>query len=238
MDEVKVMSEKEAYQALSSNSRLGILKLLYKKPLSVEEIAKSLGLQPITVRHHLQSLEENRFIESQEERGGSVGRPKVYYKIVKTPAIISFPRRHYLTLSNYLINTLRQAVGAKNAKKLLERVGKAMGEEAIKELPSEKKVEKWSPKEYQEFFIKKYLEETGAEPEIIEATDKKVVYRLHNCLFFELAIKMPEVMCDILHESFYEGVANAMGKDMKVSRVTCMGKGDAYCEHVCEWSNK
>jgi len=126
-DEVKVMSEREAYQALSSKSRLDILKLLYKKPLSVEEIAESLGLQPITVRHHLQSLEEAGFIEAHEERGGSVGRPRVYYKMVKTPEIVSFPRRHYLTLSNFLINTLRFTVGAKNANKLLKRVGKDIG---------------------------------------------------------------------------------------------------------------
>jgi len=232
------MSEREAYQALSSKSRLEILKILYKKPLSVEEIAESLDLQPITVRHHLQSLQETGFIEAYEERGGSVGRPKVYYKIVKTPEIVSFPRRHYLTLSNFLINTLRFTIGAKNAEKLLKRAGREMGEDAIKKLTSEYKVEKWSPKEYQEFFIKKYLEETGAEPEIIDATNKKVVYRLHNCLFLELAIKMPEVMCDILHESFHEGVTKVMGKNMKVSRVTCMGKGDAYCEHVCEWLNK
>jgi len=115
---------------------------------------------------------------------------------------------------------------------------KILGEDAIKKIASEYKVENWSPKEYQEFFIKKYLEEAGVEPEIIEATGKKVVYRLHNCLFLELAIKMPEVMCDILHESFHEGVTKVMGRDMKVSRVTCMGKGDAYCEHICEWSNK
>lgn len=229
------MSEREAYQALSSRSRLEILKLLYKKPLSVEEIAESLKLQPITVRHHLQSLEENGFIEAHEERSGYVGRPKVYYKIVKTPEIVSFPRRHYLTLSNFLITTLRHTIGGHTTEKLLKRVGREMGEDTIKKLASENEIEKWSPKEYQEIFIKKYLEEAGAEPEIIEATDKKIVYRLHNCLFLELAIKMPEMMCDILHESFHEGVVNAMGKDMKVSRVTCMGKGDAYCEHVCQW---
>jgi len=232
---VEALSKREAYQALSSKSRLEILKLLYKKSLSVEEIAGSLRLQPITVRHHLQSLDDAGFIEAREERSGSVGRPRVYYKIVKTPEIISFPRRHYLTLSNFLINTSRFTVGAKNANKLLKRVGKDMGEDAIKKIASEYKVENWSSKEYQEFFIEKYLEEAGAEPEIIEATAKKVVYRLHNCLFLELAIKMPEVMCDILHESFHEGVAKVMGKDIKVSRVTCMGKGDAYCEHVCEW---
>ncbi len=74
------MSEKKAYEALSSSSRLRILKLLHKKPLNVEEIAESVKLQPITVRHHLQLLVDAGFVESHEQRTGTVGRPKVYYE--------------------------------------------------------------------------------------------------------------------------------------------------------------
>ena len=61
------MREADAYRALSSKSRLEILRLLYRKSQSVEEIAKSLKLQPITLRHHLQSLEEAGFIEKMNK---------------------------------------------------------------------------------------------------------------------------------------------------------------------------
>ncbi|MFQ6068130.1 MAG: ArsR family transcriptional regulator [Candidatus Bathyarchaeia archaeon] len=99
------MSETEAYaRALSSTSRVEILKLLYKKSFSVEEIAKELGLKPITIRHHLQYLSEAGLIEAFEKREGSVGRPKVYYKVTKTPQTFSFPKRYYLRLSRFLIN--------------------------------------------------------------------------------------------------------------------------------------
>ncbi|NIW50753.1 MAG: ArsR family transcriptional regulator, partial [Candidatus Korarchaeota archaeon] len=160
-------------------------------PLSVEEIAKSLNLQPITIRHHLQSLEEAGFIEKNEQRSGVVGRPKIYYKIAEKPKIVSFPRRRYLTLSNFLINTLKFTLGTKRAQKLLWKVGIEMSENIIKKLELEHNIKEWSPKEYEEFFIKQYLKESGAEPEIIEAGDKKIVYRLHKCLFFEMALKMP-----------------------------------------------
>jgi predicted hydrocarbon binding protein len=73
----------------------------------------------------------------------------------------------------------------------------------------------------------------GAEPEVVEINNKKLVYRLHNCLFFELSVKMPEIMCDILHESFHEGLVKAMGNGMKISRSSCLSKGDPYCEHSC-----
>jgi len=230
--------EAEAYRALSSKSRLDILKLLYRKPMSVEEIAENLRLQPITIRHHIQSLVEAGFIEAFEERAGSVGRPKIYYKIVKEPPLVSFPKRRYLMLSSFLINTLQFLLGANRSKKILMKAGFDMGENTARRLESEHEVREWSLKAYEQFFVRGYLEDVGAEPEIVEFSDKKILYRLHNCLFFELSVKMPEIMCDVLHESFHEGLVKAIGKEMKINRHTCMAKGDSYCEHSCEWISK
>jgi len=227
--------EAEAYRALSSKSRLEILKYLYRKPMSVEEISEKLGLQPITIRHHLQSLVEAGFIEAFEERAGSVGRPKIYYKMVKEPPLVGYPKRRYLVLSNAVINTLRFMLGETQAKKILRKAGFEMGEHTIKRLESENEIRDWSLRAYEQFFVKNYLEDMGAEPEIVDASDKKIVYRLHNCLFFEIAIKMPEIMCDTLHDSFHEGLVKAMGKNVTINRLTCMSKGDPYCEHSCEW---
>jgi predicted ArsR family transcriptional regulator len=227
--------EAEAYRALSSKSRLEILKMLYKKPMSVEDMAEKLSLQPITIRHHLQSLEESGFIEAFEERAGSVGRPKIFYKIVKEPPLVSFPKRRYMTLTNFLINTLQLVLGTDKAKRILRKTGIEMGENTIKRLESENAVREWTPRLFEQLFVGNYLKDSGAEPEVIESGDKKIVYRLYNCLFFELAVKMPEVMCDVLHESFHDGVAKALGKPVKINRLTCMASGDAYCEHSCEW---
>jgi len=231
------LNEKKAYEALSSASRLEILKLLYKKPLSVDEIAELVNLQPITVRHHLRSLEDAGFVESYEEKKGAVGRPKVYYQIAKEPTIVGYPKRRYLTLSNFMIKTLQLLIGSKRASKLLSRVGRNMGESVIKEIESKHDITEWSSEAFREFFINGYLEEAGAEPEIIKADKNQVVFRVHNCLFLELAIKMPEMMCEVLHDSFHEGVSKAIGKQIKITRLTCMAKGDPYCEHMCEWKN-
>lgn len=229
------MIEAEAYRALSSKSRLDILKLLYRKPMSVEEIAEKLGLQPITIRHHLQSLVEAGFIEAVEERAGSVGRPKIFYKVVREPTMIGYPKRRYLMLSNFLVSTLRYMVGETQAKKILRKAGLEMGENTAKRLESEHEIKNWTLKTYEQYFLKDYLEKMGAEPEIVEVTDRKIVYRLHNCLFFEMAVKMPEIMCDTIHESFHEGLLKTMGKGVTINRLSCMSKGDPYCEHSCEW---
>lgn len=229
------MSEKKAYEALSSVSRLEILKLLHRKPLGVDEIAVLVNLQPITVRHHLQSLEDAGLIDSYEEKKGTVGRPRVYYRIAKKPIRVGYPKRRYLTLSSFIIKSLQSSIGIKKANNLLESVGKSMGESVIKEVESKYAVKEWSPEAFKEFFIQEYLEENGAEPEIVEFDKNRVVFRDHNCLFFELADKMPEVMCDVLHEGFHKGISSSMGGKVKITRVTCMGHGDEHCEHSCEW---
>lgn len=229
------MSERKAYEALSSESRLGILKLLHKKPSCVEEIAKQVGLQPVTVRQHLLSLVEAGFIESYTDKKMTAGRPKVYYKIAKEPTIVGYPKRHYLTLSNFTIRTLQSLIGAKRTSGVLKRVGKNMGENAIRKIALKYEVEKWSLEAVKEFFIQKYLEEAGAEPEIVKADKNQIVYRMHNCLFLELAVKMPEMMCDVLHEAFHEGVTSVMDGKAKIIRMTCKGQGDSYCEHRFVW---
>lgn len=229
------VKETLVYRTLSSPSRTQILRLLYRKPLGVEEIAEKLKLQPITVRHHLQFLIEAGLVEAYEDRSGSIGRPKTYYKIVKTVPLISFPKRQYLFLTNFLIDGLRFTLGETKAKKILHEVGLKMGEKTARQLESEYVITEWLPKAYQKFFVEGYLEEMGAEPEIVEVSNKKVVYRLHNCIFFEMSLKIPEIMCDVLHASFYEGFIKGVGGKIRIERLTCMAKGDAYCEHACEW---
>jgi len=227
------LMETEAYQALSSKTRQDILRLLYRKRMNVEEIAQKLKLQPITIRHHLQSLVQAGFIEPTEQRASSVGRPKIFYKMVREPPLLNYPKRGYLFLSNYLINTLRSTLPKSKANEVLKKAGFEMGEATARRLESEHEVKDWAIKAYEQFFVRNYLEQMGAEPEVIEANNKKLVYRLHNCLFFELSVKMPEIMCDILHESFHEGLVKAMGNRMKISRSSCLSEGDPYCEHSC-----
>ncbi len=232
---MNVLSDRKAYEALSSESRLEILKLLHKKPMSVEEIAKLADLQPVTVRQHLRSLEDTGFVEGSREKGGTVGRPKIYYQIAKEPTIVGYPKRSYQTLSNFMIKTLRSLIGARRSSKLLRRVGKRMGKNEMRKIEYKYDIKEWPEEVFRDYFISGYLEEAGAEPEIVHFEKGKIVYRVHNCLFLELAVKMPEMMCEVLHDAFHEGVTDAMGGNAKITRLTCKGHGDPYCEHKCEW---
>ena len=178
---------------------------------------------------------EAGIVEYHEERSGTVGRPRAYYRVMKTPPSTSFPRRQYQVLSEFMINAIVDTLG-KKAMPFLKDVGMKMGEDVVRKLETEYNIKSWTPKEYAEYFIQKYLEKEGTEPEIVELSDNRVVCRTHNCLFFELATKMPDVMCNVLHESFHEGVSKIIGKNLKMSRTTCMGHGDPYCEHISAWA--
>jgi predicted ArsR family transcriptional regulator len=231
------MSEQKVHHALSSKTRADILKLLYKKAQDVEEIAQKLKLQPVTIRHHLQSLEEAGLLETYEERSGSAGRPKTLYKVAKAPPIVNFPARRYLVFSGFLIDSLQHIVGKDKVQGIISKVGRKMGKETVEQMVQRYNISKWTPKEFEEVFIGQYLQEAGTEPEIVEKDDTKVIVRLHNCIFSELSMKMPELMCDIAHKEFFRAASEVMSGDIKVTQATCMGRGDNYCEHVFEWNS-
>ncbi len=233
--EEKNLLKPQIYKALSNKSRLEILHLLYKQPMSVEEIAEKTNLQPITVRHHLRILEEASLITQKEHRMGKAGRPCVKYEFLKATPPLSFPKREYLALSNFFIKVAILLLGEKRAADFFKKVGFEMGSTVVKKLETKYDIKEWTPETFKEFFIEKYLKEVGSEPELLEANKTKTAYRLHNCIFFELALEKPEIVCDILHESFNKGVCSALGNKARFIKLKCLAKGDPYCEHVYEW---
>ncbi|HLN90157.1 MAG TPA: ArsR family transcriptional regulator, partial [Candidatus Binatia bacterium] len=200
---------KEVYRALSSEARAEILKLVYQKARDIEELAESLKLQPVTIRHHVQALLEAGLLEFHEERSGLAGRPKTYYTIAKTLPSVVFPARRYYELSKSLVSSLRRNLGEKKTEEILADVGHDLGVETLKYLEAKNNVSKWSSKEFAEIIVK-YFQEAGAEPEIIELSDNKLTYRLHNCLFSELSKEVPGLMCDIMHHQFQQAMLDSM----------------------------
>ncbi len=233
-----VSSKRKVHHALSSDARAETLQLLYKKPHDIEEIAKKLKLQPVTVRHHIQALLEAGLLESYEERTGSAGRPKVYYKISKTPPIVSFPARRYQDFSRYLVLYIVKKFGKKKSAEMMTELAQEMGRETVKYLQATNNIAEWTPENFTKLYVNKYLQEMGAEPELIEKTDNKVVFRTHNCLFYELSQELPDLMCDIIHHEFNASFYQNMGENIQNTQTSCMGHGEQCCEQVLEWQPK
>jgi predicted ArsR family transcriptional regulator len=223
------------YRALSSKARMEIIKLLYRKPHDIEELAKKLELQPVTIRHHIQFLQEAGLLESVEQRSGAAGRPKTSYKLTKPLPTVAFPERRYMIFSSLLLDYMIKLVGKSKVAEVLSSIGQSMGKQTMDALVLQYKINKWTTKDFNETFVGEYLQDAGTEPEVVEINDNKVVLRLHNCIFSELAQKMPELMCEVAHQQFFQSVTNAMDNDIIHSHTACLGHGDEYCEHIFVW---
>ena len=229
------MSEHKVHLALASTNREEILKQLSRKPLSVDEMAKTFGVRGVTIRHHLQPLQDAGLLETFEKRTGIAGRPKTYYKISKTAPFVGYPVRRYMILSALLLDFVIQSMDKSRVAEVLSDLGAKMGREMLEDVALSHNILKWTIGDFEEFFVKEALELFGCEPEIVERSGARIVVRLHNCIFSELSLKMPDLMCDIVHMQFFKGAAEALGSGVKVSQTSCMGHGDTCCEHVFEW---
>ena len=90
---------------MSNTTRDRVLRsLLLNQKRTVNELAESVDINPISVRHHVTKLEAEGLILSEEERHG-VGRPRLVFSL--TPkGMEQFPQR-YLQLTSRLLEQLK-----------------------------------------------------------------------------------------------------------------------------------
>jgi len=223
----------EVSKVLASSSRWKILELLAKGPKDIKELVKETGIQPTAVRYHLQALHRLGLVETYEEKG-NIGRPKIYYKLAKKQISVEFPARNYILLASLLLEAIRQQLGEEGAKRLLQTAGVKRGREIVEELTTKLNVTKWTPQTFKSIFVDSYLAQIGVQPETVKLTSDKVVFREHSCQFLELALKYPELVCDVLDNAVQEGIGEALG-GVKIAKTKCMGYGDDFCEYTAVW---
>ncbi|MDG6963488.1 MAG: CBS domain-containing protein [Nitrososphaerota archaeon] len=69
----------DAHKALAAIARVRIAELVSTKPMSVDQIAKEIGMKPITVRHHLTVLKAGGMVDTEQLRG-RIGRPTTLFR--------------------------------------------------------------------------------------------------------------------------------------------------------------
>ena len=102
------------------STREKVLYTLVTKPRStIVEIAKSVGINAISVRHHLTSLQADGFVDAEEERHG-VGRPRLVYFLTESGQE-NFPKR-YFRLTNHLLKQMKKTLSDKDFKKIFKNM--------------------------------------------------------------------------------------------------------------------
>ncbi len=232
------MSQSDASlsKALATSSRWTILKAISSHSKSVEELSAETGLAPMTVRHHLEVLLKVGLAEEDETKvPHGVGRPQVRYKTADKSVSITFPKRNYLYLSDFLIQGLIARLGEEKTREVFLEIGRQAGMNLVKTAGDKGDVKEWTADAVVQHLIHGIFDEFGVEPELITNSNSEVNFVEHNCIFRELAVKYPKVVCDGLDDGFHEGIDSALGSNVNTMKLKCAGHGDPYCQYVIRW---
>jgi DeoR family transcriptional regulator, suf operon transcriptional repressor len=199
------------------STRDKILQTLLKKPRStINDLAEAVGINPISVRHHLGNLEKEGLVEGQEERHG-VGRPRLVY-ILTDEGMERFPTR-YMRLTTRLIAQMKETIPGPMVSRLFGQMAEDLASEYtedMKNLGMEERLD----------FVKDLLAEEGF---MVEWEKKDNQYHIHetSCPYYQIGIAHPEV-CIVDQTLISKMLA------LPVNKVQCILDGGAHCTYVVQ----
>jgi predicted ArsR family transcriptional regulator len=199
------------------STRDRILQTLLKKPgTTINDLAESVGINPISVRHHLTNLQIEGLVDAEEERHG-VGRPRLIYSLTEH-GIEKFPTR-YLRLTSRLLDQLKSTLPQPMVSKLFAEMASSLADdyaEQIHGLSMEERLE----------LITNLLAEEGFTVEW-EKTENQ--YRIHEitCPYLQIGQNHPEV-CTVDQTLISKMLA------VPAEKVQCILDGSAHCTYVVQ----
>jgi len=194
-----------------------ILQTLLRQPRrTIAELAEAVGINPISVRHHLSNLQVEGLVSFEEERHG-VGRPRLVY-ILTEAGMEKFPTR-YLRLTTRLLAQMKESMPAPVVSKLFSLVAEDMASEyadQVRGLGMEERLD----------FVKALLAEEGFTVEWEKQGDE---YRIHeiSCPYYQIGINHPEV-CLVDQALISRMLA------LPAEKVQCVLSGSAHCTYVVQ----
>jgi len=194
-----------------------ILQILLRHPkITINEIADAVGINAISVRHHLSNLEKEGLIAAEEERHG-VGRPRLMYSLTED-GMERFPTK-YLRLTTRLLAQMKETLPAPAVTNLFSQVAEEMAKEyatQMKGLSMEERLD----------FVKDMLAQEGF---TVEWEKKGKEYQIHeiSCPYYQIGVAHPEV-CTVDQTLISKMLA------LPVNKVQCVLNGGAYCTYVVQ----
>ena len=109
-----------------------ILQTLLRHPrITINEIAEAVGINAISVRHHLSNLEKEGLIAADEERHG-VGRPRLMYSLTED-GMERFPTK-YLRLTTRLLTQMKETLPGPAVANLFSQVAEDMAKDYAEQM--------------------------------------------------------------------------------------------------------
>jgi len=192
-----------------------ILQTLLRKPrITINDIAEAVGINPISVRHHLTNLQMEGLIAADEERHG-VGRPRLVYSLTED-GMERFPTK-YLRLTTRLLTQMKESMPAPMVANLFNQIAEDLANEytsQIKDMSMEERLE----------FVKEMLAQEGF---TVEWEKKGSDYQIHeiSCPYYQIGVAHPEV-CTVDQTLISKMLA------LPANKVQCILDGGAHCTYV------
>ncbi len=197
---------------MKESTRKAILNSIRTKGrISVNELAETVGISPVSVRHHLSSLAAEQLIQFEEERKG-VGRPLKLYSL--TEHAFEQTPGHYLSLTNRILERMKNNLSTDEMLALFEDIADGMASELDPEFEDFPMKEKLS-------VISEFLSKEGFSVEI-EQKGNTITFHELTCPYYHISREHPEVCA--ISKIF---ISNALG--VPAHRQQWLLKGDAHC---------
>ena len=200
-----------------SSTREKILEtILNQQRVTIVELADSVGINPISVRHHIGKLEADGLVSSEDERHG-VGRPRRYYFLTEE-GMETFPTR-YLTLTTRLLEKLKNTLPRKALDAIFSQLGSDMAGDAsskveLSALNMEDRLD----------VLSEFLEAEGFQVSWERKEDGYHIKEL-SCPYYQVGQSHPEV-CSVDKAMISEFLS------VPATRVNCILDGDTHCTYV------
>ena len=200
-----------------TSTRDKIIHTIHKnQQVTINELAEIVGINPISIRHHIIKLEAEGVVTSEEERHG-VGRPRRIYFLTETGKE-QFPTR-YLRLTNRLLERVKETFPAQVVGELFSQMGADMAED----IASSQDLEKLSVEDRLDL-LQDILRDEGFSVEWEKLEDSYQIREL-SCPYYHVGQSHPEV-CSVDQ--------TLISKMLSVSatKIQCLLNGDSYCTYV------
>lgn len=197
------------------STREKILQTLLNNPRStIIDLADAVGINSISVRHHLNSMFAEGLVIAEEERHG-VGRPRLVY-FLSEQGIEKFPTR-YFRLANRLLGHMKDSLPAATVTTLFTEMAQDMAEKhlrATENMSYEEKLE----------FLKALLAEEGFVVEWEKVGDSYKINEI-TCPYFHVSQAHPEVC--IVDQTLISTVMAT-----PAHKTNCVLSGDNHCTYI------
>jgi predicted ArsR family transcriptional regulator len=200
-----------------NTTRDRILQTLLRQPRrTITELAAAVGINPISVRHHLTNLQVEGLVAFEEERHG-VGRPRMVYMLTEA-GMEHFPTR-YLRLTTRLLAQMKESMPGPVVAKLFSQVAEDLASEytdRLQGLGMEERLE----------FVKTLLAEEGFTVEWEKLGDEYHIHEI-SCPYYQIGVNHPEV-CTVDQALISKMLA------LPAEKVQCILNGNAHCTYVVQ----